>query len=360
MTNIADELLEELETLEQTTDMLESQVQDVKDTRSKLKNAPTPQEINTAALLLEAIKATQKATENSQESAQINLRIADKQQMHLDDLQDIALSSRQAMRNASQDNKSIRSFVAGVSITAIVLLGGIAGVSAWFFYEGQKQQIAFEQSIIDIIKTENTLNQRQLNLKINELASIIEVSVENPISTDVNFDESLNDTLLEQVETLAANEQLTKEITQLKQWLESATETNQQQLSAFLTKTNSDIAALKRSTDTLAKNLATQPASTTAIPNLMPRFNALDTQLKQIQQLVQSRTDLSTGSNHKTTPLDDKEIKQLEIKVLELTKQQQALEKAVDTLTTTIGEMQKELANPSQHYRYRNPYEYSN
>lgn len=366
MTNIADDLLDELETLEQSTDMLQNQVQDVENTQTELKNAPNSKEITTAALLLEAIKATQKATENSQESAQINLRISDKQQAHLDDLQDIALSSRQAMRNTSQDNKSVRNFVAGLSVTAILMLGGITAVSAWFFYENQNQQKAFEQSILDIIKTENALNQRQLSLKINELASIIEVSMSDPNNPRFNFDATLTDDL----DSLNVQTQpnSTDNSENLRALLESTISEHQQQITQLISKTEIELTALKNATDRINTNLSTQVTPMPAA-SLTPRFNALDAQLKahseqltNIHNHLKTRPNLASQQNTvmPSSRSSEKDFKQLEVKLLELTQQQHALEKAVETLTNTINEMQKEFAAPAQLYRYRNPYEYSN
>jgi hypothetical protein len=58
--------------------------------------------------------------------------------------------------------------------TSIIFSLVVLGAMGYLFYAMQKQQAIFKGEVLDIIATENTLLNKQVTLKIDELASVIE------------------------------------------------------------------------------------------------------------------------------------------------------------------------------------------
>ena len=355
MNDITDDLLDELEGLEHSTQFLNEKVKEVKSNKAELERAPSAEKISTTAMLLEACKASQQAAQMSQEAAEINIRNTQKQQTHIDDIQEVALASRQSMRSATQDIKSSKNYITALSITSILLVGGLAGASSWFLHSNQLSQQSLEQQILDIIKTENTLNQRQFNLKINELASIIELSIQDikrPIDNfDVHFEDNQNEEH-NQLDTIK---------------LSNTAET----LNALIEKNQATLLSQLQHIQQLLNNADTQAAPTSPQPNLNslnPRFNSLDTQLRtQISEIkkiheilskqprVQASPSLETSNQSSNSDWLD-----LKNQVNALTSQQKSMETVLEKLSESIKIMQDEITKPSSHYQYRNPYQYSN
>ncbi|WP_044410699.1 hypothetical protein [Thiomicrospira microaerophila] len=372
MSDITDELLDELESLEKNTEDLSAKVGDVKNTKKQLDHTPSAENISTTGLLLEACKSSQQAAQFSQETADINLRTAQKQQLQLDDMQEIALASRQAMRNANQEAKSSKSFVTALSISSILFVGGLAGASSWFLYSSQQTQQNLEQQIIDIIKTENTLNQRHLNLKINELASLIELSLADlkhpPQSFDLQFE--IPEIPVEQ----NANNMLAPAKTSINPTdtvdLNHAIQSHQQTLLTALTQLQADLHRLQEQMPITQTTQKASP-STPDLSSLTPRFNRLENQIKTqtaeikaLQALITQRfhnqttaTPTSTTTAHTISTQDWSALK---TQINTLSEQQKSMEKRLGQLSESMTNLKQESSAPPAHYQYRNPYQYSN
>lgn len=368
MSDITDELLDELESLELNTNQLNQKVEDVKQSKKTLDHAPSADKINSTSLLLEASRVTQQAAQYSQETADINLKTSQKLQIQLDDMQEIALASRQAMRNANQDAKSSRKFVTALSVFSILTIGALTSITGWFLYSVQQDQNSLEQQVIDIIKTENNLNQRHLNLKINELASLIELSVADlknpPEQFDLQFEQDMPISETHQTEdvpvavktdtsetTLANTQQLTTQL-----------ESNQTALLAALTQLQRDLEQQAKQLQTIPSTAMSQP--TVSFDSLNPRFASLENQLKlQINEIKALQTLIKQQprpQNAQPSNANEKDWTTLSSQVNALSEQQKTIEQALEKLSESVQALQKEIATPSGHYQYRNPYQFSN
>jgi hypothetical protein len=381
MSDITDELLDELESLEHSTDDLNAKVKDANTLSAQLENTPNADTISTTALLLEACKSSQQAAQYSQETAEINLRTAQRQQQQLDDMQEIALSSRQAMRNANQESKSSKSFVSALSVTSILFVGGLAGMSSWFQYSSQQTQQSLEQQIIDIIKTENSLNQRHLNLKINELASIIELSVADimnpPAQFDLQFELEGNDqqdqaTPSVQQNLSSQNNNSSTPVSPITDRTDIALQiqTHQQSLMAAMAELKTQLNQLQNLpiAKTTAKESVAQPVQLD-LSSLTPRFNSIDKQIKAqtaeikaLQTIIRHSSSTTTTTNPSSviTQNNEQNWQDIQNQMNTLSAQQKSMELVLEKLSESIKTMQQEINTPSGHYQYKNPYQYSN
>lgn len=369
MSDITDELLDELESLELNTNQLNQQVEDVKQSKKTLNHAPSADKMNSTSLLLEASRVTQQAAQFSQETADINLKTSQKLQIQLDDMQEIALASRQAMRNANQDAKSSKKFVTALSIFSIFVIGTLTTVTGWIFYSVQQDQNSLEQQVIDIIKTENNLNQRHLNLKINELASLIELSVADlknpPERFDLQFEQNADTLEQHQDEDLPAAAKTESSDTSIinQQQLTTQLESNQSALMSALTQLQRDLEHQTKQWQTNQQPSALSQPSVN-FENLTPRFTSLENQLKlQINEIKALQTLIKQQprpQNAQPFNSNESDWTTLSSQVNTLSEQQKTIEQALEKLSESVNALQKEIATPSGHYQYRNPYQFSN
>ncbi|MDR9498085.1 MAG: hypothetical protein RI556_02845 [Hydrogenovibrio sp.] len=174
MSDNADDLLDELEQLEHASDKMADDVQQAKDKREELKTAETVSELDAAALSLESSKTAQMAAEQSQKAAEAAVKMSHEQKAQLMELGDANVAWRQALRTASRDLKSSKNAVSimmGVSVTVSLSAAGAIG---WMLYHQNQQQEAFENEVADILTTETRLFQKDMTLKVDQLASLIE------------------------------------------------------------------------------------------------------------------------------------------------------------------------------------------
>jgi hypothetical protein len=174
MSDNADDLLDELEQLEHASEKMTDDVQQAKNKRDELKTTETVSELDAAALSLESSKTAQLAAEQSQKAAEAAVKMSHEQKAQLMELGDANVAWRQALRTASRDLKSSKNAVSimmGVSVTVSLSAAGAIG---WMLYHQNQQQEAFENEVADILTTETRLFQKDMTLKVDQLASLIE------------------------------------------------------------------------------------------------------------------------------------------------------------------------------------------
>lgn len=343
MNDITDELLEELSELETNTDFLNEKVEDAVTQKERLEHTPSSNNLSAAGLLLEACKLAQQAADTSHQSSEASLHSTNKQQTQIDELQENIISTRQTTRNIIQDSQSSKRFFGSLATTSILLLALLTAASGWILHQNQQTKQTLEQQIIDIIKTENTLNQRQLNLKINELATVIELSLNTAQAP--GFDERLEedyDNNERPVPAPSISEQLNQ---------------HQQHIHEELSK-------IKHTLEQQPAPAAAQDFTTTLTPKLNAierQLNTQTAQLKALQPLLnQPANRVSPSQEHTDTPRSTQEWETLNQQIKLLTLQQQSLEQALEKLSDLINTQLQETKPDSNVYQYRNPYQYKN
>ena len=175
MSDIVDDLLQEVEQLEESTQDLEASVQ---------KNVSQSQQVNESnakasaeanLLALETAKTAQEAAIQSHQAAQSSIKQADSLKSQALELTESNFNWRQAVRNAAKDFKSAKSSFTIMLVTSILFSLIALGAMEYLLYAMQKQEAQFKGEVLDIITTENMLLNKKITLKIDELASVVEM-----------------------------------------------------------------------------------------------------------------------------------------------------------------------------------------
>jgi len=175
MTTIADDLLSELEELENANEQLESHVQNQSTEKKKQSPMPsTADKLDAASVALEAAKASQEAAEESHKAAETAIRHVQEQKTQILELSDANLSWRQTLRAANQEISSAKGATTILVIVSVSLSLIAAGIMGWFYYSLSKKFEVFKGDMLDLVKTENKIFNRQMGIKVDQLSSLIE------------------------------------------------------------------------------------------------------------------------------------------------------------------------------------------
>lgn len=174
MSDTADDLLDELSQLEDASADMQNKVKTASDNNKKLEAAGDADSLDSAALSLEAAKTAQLAAEQSQNAADAAIKLSHEQKAQVMELSDSNIAWRQSLRTASNDLKSAKNAVTIMMTVSIVLSIISVGIMGWLLNSLNKKNEALKGDVFDIINTENTLFNKNLNLKIDQLSSLIE------------------------------------------------------------------------------------------------------------------------------------------------------------------------------------------
>lgn len=390
MKDIADDLLDDLQELETSTDELETQVDNVTQNQQVLNKHAGESAMESAVLMLESSKLSQDASIHSQTAAEISLKLAKEQQMQVDDLHQANNSWRQAIRNASEEIRTSKNFFIAVFILSLVTSIGVASLVGWLLFNDVQKQEDLKQNIMDMIQTETTISQRQINLKIDELASVLDahkapsdmdyqnsttllegepvtqldIKTISPTAsaTTINTESGLNSPELNLSESITSMSQTLKQmLTEQKKTLnyisEQLTGQNQEKSSNGITArkpTPIDLSSLTQQLSKLEKLLNTQAAS-------------LENISKQLTPKVESKAVIKPSQSKNTVIKDSSDQSEIKTQLNQLTKdfltlkeQQKSVQSALDKLSESIEKSQQEKSAEPKPYSYRSPYEYKN
>lgn len=174
MTDTADDLLDELEQLENASADMQEEVEKASEKNKALEATGNADHLDAAALSLEAARTAQLAAEQSQSAAEAAIKISHEQKAQVIELSDSNVAWRQSLRVASNDLKTAKNAITimmSVSVTVSVISVGVMG---WLYYSLSKKHENLKNDVLDIITTENTLFNKNLNLKVDQLSSLIE------------------------------------------------------------------------------------------------------------------------------------------------------------------------------------------
>ncbi len=198
MSNIVDDLLQEVEQLEQSTQQMNDNAQNVEKQKAQLKGAQsTP--IDAELIALETAKTAQEASLQSHLAAKAALKMADQLKSQGLELEEFNYNWRQSIRNNSKELQSAKSSFTMMMASSMVINIIALGVIGYFFYETNKQNAQFKGETLDIIQTESNLLNKKITLKVDELASLIEAlsgditRMKNSFSTPVKIHSAVDD-----------------------------------------------------------------------------------------------------------------------------------------------------------------------
>lgn len=410
MSELTDELLDALDDLEETTNHLDEKV-DALETANK--SQKTPDALNAASAMLQATQLTHEATLQSQEAAEINLKLSKEQQMLMESFEENNLNLRHTLGKAREEFNSSKGFLIGILV--IVLLTGIiiSGLIIWLTYQTNKQQNALKDEILDIIHTQAHLNQKALETAIQQAlvpsddnqttAFFVDLSKEVAINpeensealetTTANNESNEQEELKENTEQASATEKPTqtptqtdesKEVAQTSEANKATTQEKEvaepssltleleelkKSQAAALAQLQEHITQLANKPVPVAKNnqadirrINQQLASMSQmIKNQNQQLNKLLAKLNQINK-AQAKTPLPAepAKTEIQKPVEDETATKLNqiSKELELLKAQQL------QTQETLNKLTQEVAKPAKTsidkdaYSYRNPYEY--
>ncbi|WEJ63425.1 hypothetical protein [Thiomicrorhabdus lithotrophica] len=175
MSDIVDDLLQEVEQLEESTQDLEASMQKNISQTQQVNESNAKASTDANLLALETAKTAQEAAIQSHQAAQSSIKQADSLKSQALELTESNFNWRQAVRNAAKDFKSAKSSFTIMLVTSIVFSLIALGAMGYLLYTMQKQEAQFKGEVLDIITTENTLLNKKITLKIDELASVVEM-----------------------------------------------------------------------------------------------------------------------------------------------------------------------------------------
>lgn len=174
MSEIVDNLLDEVEQLEKSTTELEDSVQNSTHQSKKMETAQNKSQADANLLALEAAKTAQNASENSHLAAQTSIKHSETLKAQALEISESNFNWRQAVRNASKEFHEAKNQFTIMLITSIVFSLMALGAMGYLVYKAQNEQAQVKGEILDIIATENKLLNKKVTLKIDELAAVIE------------------------------------------------------------------------------------------------------------------------------------------------------------------------------------------
>lgn len=373
MKDIADDLINDLEDLENSTQELNEQVDQVVKNNATLDKYAGETAMETAVLMLEASKMAQESAISSQESASINLKLAGQQQQQIDSIHDAGISWRQTIRDANLEIKSSRGFFIGMLTSGIIVTLIAIGLMSWLVLMSKNNQAESQSKLLDMIQTESSLNQRQVNMKIDELASVVEnalsyqragtnssdpkLSTTNPPSNElVEGSIDQNNQPADIAKTpLNTNQSPSTQFDEIQQTIAHSLAEYKTALNDFAkanpTNTDGEKTDLKPFTNQLAKIENLLQAQSTQIDSLN---KSLKNSVKQNTANVKADTSVKSANDNLTKQLSDMK-KQLD----SLQARQNDIHSNLQKLTNEFAKAKEESANEGpKPYSYRNPYEY--
>jgi hypothetical protein len=171
MSNIVDDLLQEVEQLEASTQAMDNGVQELEQQQKALNNS-TQTAQNT--LLLEATKTTQEASKQSHLAASTAIKLAEQLKARNSELEDLSNNWRQAVRNTLREQQGAKKYFAIMMGTTLAV--SIISLSSigYLVYLLNQQSAHHKGEVLDIIQTESKLLSNKLIVKTDELASLTE------------------------------------------------------------------------------------------------------------------------------------------------------------------------------------------
>jgi len=171
MSNIVDDLLQDVDQLEANTQAMESDIQHLEQQKNTLNDATQTAHNKT---LLNTAKTTQEAAKQSHLAATTSIKLSEQLKGRNAELEEISNNWRQAVRNTLREQQTAKKYFAlmmgttfAVSIISLSSIG-------YLVYLLNQQNAHYKGEVLDIIQTESKLLSNKLIMKSDELASLTE------------------------------------------------------------------------------------------------------------------------------------------------------------------------------------------
>ncbi len=175
MSDLTDDLLDDLDQLETTTTELEEMQVSTKKKQGEASQVSSANTIDAASLSLEAAKASQEAAIESQKAANTAINLSQELKATIFELSDSNNAWRQATHHTNLELKSARSSL-NVTLFVVVFLSFIStSLAGWLLYKTFQENNENQVEIIDIIQTENVIFNQGIEHRINQISSLIEM-----------------------------------------------------------------------------------------------------------------------------------------------------------------------------------------
>ncbi len=200
MSNIVDDLLQEVEQLEESTQQLNDNVEKVATQNSQLKSGETSS-IDTDLIALETAKTAQEASLQSHLAAKAAIKMAEQLKSQSLELEEFNYNLRQSIRTTSKEIQSAKTTFMALMIGSVVVNVIALSVIGYLFYENNKQNSQFKGQTLDIIQIESNLLSKKITLKVDELSSLIEamgadiIRMKNAFNPPVKIHSVVNENL---------------------------------------------------------------------------------------------------------------------------------------------------------------------
>lgn len=172
--NVADELLDELDKLVTSTDVMEEEVKHASDKHDELMDSDSPSSVDAATISLASAKTAQQAAAQSQAAAEAAIKMSHEQKSQAMELADANVAWRQAVRNVNKDLESSKTTLTVMLVTVIAIALVSTSVMGFLLYSTHKKNKEITSSVQDILSTESTLLNKQVNLKTDQMLSVVE------------------------------------------------------------------------------------------------------------------------------------------------------------------------------------------
>lgn len=344
--SMTDDLLDELEQLEASSEALDEQVNQNQKKQEAFQKLDSASTIDAISLALETAKTAQEAANQSQKAAETALEHAQRQKEQIMELSDANFGWRQNVKSANKELQSSKKSVSVMLSLTVVLSLVAMSVMGWLLYSVQQKELHIKSEILDVLQTENTLHQKQITVKIDELASFMEMLAADIKNRPVTMHSTI-DTETTPADTAAMSDAEAKEtdetaLVNLASEADTKDKQGEEQNASSPEQSGSD------------KSSNSEPAEQTMVTDTASQLDAVSqaqyAELKALlEQLLHEQKNLQTQAQpSQATIMDHKETAELKKQLTDIgwlvRKQSSTLEKIKQQLSQASGTSSKESA----------------
>ena len=321
MTDIVDDLLQEVEELESSTQQLNETVQKVDEKKETLNDVPSSVDAN--LLALETAKTSQEAASQSHNAAKSTIKLADQLKARNLELDDLSSSWRQATRTTLKDVGTAKNHFTLMMATTLVINIVALGVIGYLSYANSQKNSQATEEILDVIQTENMLLGKKVTKKMDELSGLTE---------------ALGANVQHLSQSKASQPMATAELHK------DASGHNKESNQAF-TELQTQYSELKTLLENLATSQKTTPDAATTVVGTQQEAE-LDKKLKGLRWLVRTQGETlkqiqKSLSTSPTTQSSNKSLDAITMELRVLTKQQTAIKMQIEKLQADFSKFAK-------------------
>ncbi len=353
MSNIVDDLLQDVEELEVSTQVLDNDVQNLDQKKSALNDSTQE---TYSKILLKTAKTSQEAAKQSQSAATTAIKLSEQLKARNTELEELSNNWRQAVRNTLREQQTAKKYFAvmlGATLAiSIISLGSIG----YFFYLLNQQNAQHKGEVLDIIQTESKLLSNKLTVKTDELASLTEA-----MSADIkrlNSQSNINNIKQVIVDPTITKAKETTKVVSTKQAPNNSLSIEQlnaqhKELKALMQELLNQ-ASQKQTVKSISqtKQSVTDPAQLKKLNDLSWLIRKQDKALKTIQKTLSGKLTSSSNDKHL-----QKTLTTLKKELSTLNQQQTEIQLQLKTLQENFSKyLKKSVQKPPYSYKSTTDY----